>query len=172
MAEKIESGGMMMAIIERRKRAWACIGLIIAVLFIVTGCSGLKSGRKGGSAGTSGAKDKGASPLYYDFGDVLIPKELKVDKKSSFVYQTPGFSAGVLVLNGRVEINSLIAFFENNMTKDNWRPVSKFKSPRTIMLYQKENRWCIINITEKGYTTHTEIWVSPTFGDMDSGLLK
>lgn len=163
---------MIMTTVKRGKGALACIGIIIVMLFIVTGCSGLKSGKRGEPASTSEGKDKGASPLYYDFGDVLIPKEMKVDKKSSFIYQTPGFSAGVLVLNGRVEINSLIAFFENNMTKDNWRPVSKFKSPRTIMLYQKENRWCIINITEKGFTTHTEIWVAPTLGDVGSGLLK
>ena len=161
-----------MTTVKRGKGALACVGIIIVMLFIVAGCSGLKSGRRGESAKTQEGKDKDSSPLYYDFGDVLIPKELKVDKKSSFIYQTPGFSAGVLVLDGRVEINSLIAFFENNMTKDNWRPVSKFKSPRTIILYHKENRWCVINITDKGFTTHTEIWVAPTLGDVESGLLK
>jgi hypothetical protein len=78
----------------------------------------------------------------------------------------------VLALKGRVDINSLITFFENNMAKDNWRAVSSFKSPRSMLLYQKENRWCVISITDKGYTTHVEIWVSPTIGEVEGGLLK
>jgi hypothetical protein len=91
-----------------------------------------------------------------------FPRQLTVNKKLSFVYRTPGFSAGVLSLKGRVEMNSLLSFFHNNMIKDNWRLVSSFKSMRTIMLFQKENRWCVINITEKDFYTYVEIWVSPT----------
>jgi hypothetical protein len=69
-------------------------------------------------------------------------------------------------------MTSLSAFFENNMSKDNWQPVSSFKSPRTIMLFHKENRWCIINISEKEFSTHVEIWVAPTSNEAGSGLLK
>ena len=151
------------------------IGIGVAVMMLALGgCA--SSGVKGGEPGSSAVKDKGPVPLYYDFGDVLVPSELKVDKDSSFVFRTPGFSAGVLALSGRVEINSLIDFFYNNMAKDNWKMVSYFKSRRTIMLFNKENRWCVINITEGDFTTYTEIWVSPTTLDIGSntgsGLLK
>jgi hypothetical protein len=107
--------------------------------------------------------DHGASPKYYDFGDILIPQELDVEKDESFIVKTPSFSAGVLMLKGRVERNSLISFFEGNMLKDNWQMVSSFKSPRTMMLFRKENRWCIINITDRNLKYHTtvEIWVAP-----------
>jgi esterase/lipase superfamily enzyme len=100
--------------------------------------------------------------LYYDFGDVLVPRQMKVDKNASFVFRTPGLSAGVLSLKGRLDGHSLIAFFENNMANDNWRLVSAFKSFRNIMLFKKESRWCVINITEKQIYTYLEIWVSPT----------
>ena len=30
------------------------------------------------------------------------------------------------------------------------------------MLFYKENRWCVINITEKEFMTYAEIWVAPT----------
>lgn len=105
--------------------------------------------------------DKNA-PLYYDFGDVLVPREMRVDKNASFVFRTPGMSAGVLSMKGRVDGHSLILFFENNMASDNWRLVSAFKSYRNIMLFKKESRWCVINITEKQFNTVLEIWVSPT----------
>lgn len=97
---------------------------------------------------------------------------MKVDEKSTFVYRTPAFTSGVLSVKGRVEINSLITFFENNMEKDNWKLISTFKSPRTMMLFQKENRWCVIHIYDKEFSTYSEIWVAPTVGETESGLFK
>ena len=112
------------------------------------------------------------APLYYDFGDVLVPRELKLHAESSFVYQTSGFTAGVLVFKSSVERVSLIKFFDDNMAKDNWQAVSAFKSPRTLLLFQKENRWCVINITESNWDTMVEIWVAPLSGISEAGLLK
>lgn len=161
----------MMAGLKKVKSTLLCIGIVIYVTFLITGCSTLPSERsKSESHEASRQKDK-TGPLYYDFGDVLIPRELKMDQKSSFIYNTAGFSAGVLVLKGRVELGSLTSFFEKNMAKDNWRLVSSFKSSRTIMLFQKQSRWCVINITE-GLSTRTEIWVAPTMNEPVSGLLK
>ena len=160
-----------MAKIRRMKIVATCMGIIVILLLLTTGCSGLKS-KEGGAEPQAKPKDEGPSPLYYDFGDVLVPSEMKVNKKTSFVYQTAGFSSGVLVLSGRIESSSLFAFFETNMVKDNWRPVSSFKSPRTIMLFQKENRWCVISITDGDFKTHVEIWVAPTIGESVTGLLK
>jgi hypothetical protein len=97
---------------------------------------------------------------------------MKVDRDTSFIYRTPGFSAGVLALKGRVEMNSLIAFFENNMAKDNWRAVSSFKSPRTVMLFHKDNRWCVISITEREFNTYAEVWVAPTITEVETDILK
>ncbi|MDM8516312.1 hypothetical protein QUF76_08950 [Desulfobacterales bacterium HSG16] len=148
-----------------------CIA-IAALFFMVTGCSVSQFRGRNYSSSSTAQKAKKPSPVYYDFGDVLIPSELKLDKKSCFTYQTPGFSAGVLSLKGRVDIKSLISFFENNMARDNWQIVSSFKSPRTMMLFHKESRWCVISINEKEFNTYTEIWVSPTATDTEEGLMK
>ena len=146
--------------------------MILAFFLAVSGCSGTQTKGSGPSSSASASKDEGPVPLYYDFGDVLVPSELKIDKKNSFVFQTPGLSAGVLSLSGRVESSSLIAFFENNMAKDAWKKVSSFKSPRTILMFQKENRWCVINITDGDFSTDVEIWVAPTMSETDTGLMK
>ncbi|MEA3428955.1 MAG: hypothetical protein U9Q84_07080 [Thermodesulfobacteriota bacterium] len=161
-----------MTIIRQRKKFLAFIGIGAAFFLMISGCAVGKTKKKGPESQVTTIKQKGPSPLYYDFGDVLIPNKLKIDKKASFVYKTSGFSAGVLVLSGRVEISSLIAFFESNMQKDNWRTISLFKSPRTVMLFQKESRWCMINITEKDFKTHVEVWVAPTLNEAEAGLLK
>ncbi|MCG6892194.1 MAG: hypothetical protein LJE65_01190 [Desulfobacteraceae bacterium] len=142
------------------RRLMGSRGIVVVALLamVVAGCA---STRKGAQMEGS-TKDERNKPLYYDFGDVLIPSELKLDREASFVFQTPAMTAGVLSMRGRVTMPSLIQFFESNMRKDNWQPVSSFKSVRTIMLYQKENRWCVINISEGAYNTLVEVWVAPT----------
>ena len=135
------------------------VGILAALFFLFSGCAHSKKQQEEESSGLS--TEGLAPPIYYDFGDVRLPEELKVIKDDSFVYKTPGFSAGVLVLQGRVEIYSLISFFENSMTNDQWEFVSSFKSMRTIMIFKKVDRYCVINITDRRFSTLVEIWVAP-----------
>ena len=142
---------------------------IMAMLVLVAACSSTPKTTDGSEATEKGDQNV---PLYYDFGDVLIPRELELDTDSSFVYHTSGFTAGILAFKSKVELGSMVEFFENNMAKDNWKAVGTFKSPRTLLLFQKENRWCVINITDNRWDTLVEIWVAP-FNDISgSGLLK
>jgi len=147
----------------------AAIAFFAGLLILLAG--GCAS-QKGTSAETANEGADPNAPLYYDFGDVLVPREMKVDKNASFVFRTPGLSAGVLSMKGRVDGSSLIAFFESNMANDNWSLVSAFKSYRNIMLFKKESRWCVINITEKKMYTYLEIWVSPTIAGASPELYK
>ena len=151
--------------IDAYKR-FLCFGIIVLLL---AACSSTPKTTDGSEARE---KDDKNAPLYYDFGDVLIPRELELDVNSSFVYHSSGFTAGILAFKSNAELGSMIDFFENNMAKDNWKAVGTFKSPRTLLLFQKENRWCVINITDKRFDTMVEIWVAP-FNDVSGpGLLK
>ena len=161
-----------MSIVKVSKSMVRYLAVIVTMMLLVSGCSTLSQNEEDSAAQPAAEQKKEETPLYYDFGDVPVPPELKLNSKNSFVYRTQGFSAGVLVLKGAIELGSLITFFENNMTRDNWQVVSTFKSPRTLLLFQKENRWCVINITDDTYNTHVEIWVAPTINPTDSGLLK
>jgi hypothetical protein len=149
--------------------ALSWFGVIAALVLISSACSSTPETTDGSEARESDRKD---APLYYDFEDVLVPKDLKLNAKSSFVYQTSGLSAGVLVFSSKVERGSLVQFFENNMAKDNWQVVGSFKSPRTLLLFEKDNRWCVINIADNSWQTLVEIWVAPYSGRSGSGLLK
>jgi hypothetical protein len=151
-----------------------CVWLVAMLLLVTAGCSTLKKDNKDTTttSATASTKQDKNKPVYLDFDDVLLPKELKIIRDESFVYQTAGFTVGILSMKARVEINSLIEFFEKNMRKDNWQLLSEFKSPQTMMLFQKENRWCVINITEGSYNTLVRIWVAPMAVDATSGLLK
>ncbi len=137
--------------------------LLMAALFIIGGLSqGCVPSTKATTRGEGGAKvkDEGPIPVYYDFDDVLVPSELKMDKKSSFVYATPNFASGVLVMDGFVDADSLVAFFKENMAKDGWFLRSSFRYRRTILVYQKGNRDCLITIVDAMTRTHVEIWLA------------
>ena len=157
---------------KHRKSILHHLTVLLVSMFFFAGCSAFSQKKEDTARQPSAEQVDENVPLYYDFGDVPVPTELKLVTKSSFVYRTSGFSAGVLVLKGSVEFGSLIEFFENNMAKDNWRIISTFKSPRTLLLFQKETRWCVINITDDKFNTHVEIWVAPTTSPTESGLFK
>jgi hypothetical protein len=154
------------------RRSW--FPLLAALLLATAGCSALSKDKPADSSPPPKAgKSDQAAPIYLDFDDVLIPGEMEIDRDESFVYQTSGFTVGSLSLKGRVEVGSLIAFFEKNMPRDNWRMVSQFKSPqRTMMLLQKQNRWCVLEISEGAYNTYAKVWVSPTINPTAGGLVK
>ena len=150
----------------------AMLAVSMAVMLAASGCSALKSKQgPATSAAASSAQPAQIKTMYLDFGDVLLPKELKVNKNDSFVFTTAGLTAGVLSLKGRVESNSLITFFENRMPEDGWQMISAIKSHRSMLLFKKQARWCVIGIEEGQMNTYAEIWVAPTMAP-ESGLIK
>jgi hypothetical protein len=92
-------------------------------------------------------------PDVREFDDVLIPREM---------------SAGLLRLSGRVEANSLMRYFQNNMTNEGWRLVTHFRSPHSLMLFQKGNRMAIIAIEDADFQTFADVWVVPLNESIDS----
>ena len=53
------------------------------MISLLAGCAGTETRPPGETPGEASAADKGPSPLYYDFGDVLVPSELKMNKDES-----------------------------------------------------------------------------------------
>lgn len=145
----------------RHDRFFKSLLVLLISLVLSSGCAYLRgNGGESDEAAVPG-EEMEAGALYYDFGDVPIYSSLKVDKKRSFVYHVPGFTAGVLGLSGRVDIDTLEYFFKKSMPKDNWKLVCSFKSPRSVLFFTKEKKSCIINMTEKWFKTEVEIWVAP-----------
>lgn len=149
--------------------------IVVTAMFLLTGCSALKS-KKATPKSPTGSASTVTAPksknVYLDFGDVLLPKQLKTDHKNSFVFSTSGFTAGVLSLKGRVEVNSLMNFFENKMPVDGWQLISAIKASRSMLLFKKQERWCVISIIEGRMSASVEIWVAPTLGGARGGLVK
>jgi hypothetical protein len=149
---------------------WRKFAVMWVLLVVVSGCSTMGETDPAVPADVVQTPDSG--PPASDFSDIRLPQSLKPIKDQTFFMQTGGFAAGVLSLRGRVDSHSLVAFFENQMQKDNWRIVGFFKSIRSLMMFYKENRWCVINITERDFFTYVEVWVAPTLHPLDANLIK
>lgn len=143
-------------------------GLLVVVSFVAlvsfSGCMGLtSSGDTEKKTKAQPAKSRKTTAVYYDFEDVLIPKELEVVEDYTMVVSTPGYTSGIMAFKGRVEKRSLFNFFNNNMMKDNWSVVTQIKSPgTTIMVFDKASRCSVITIKDKNFYTYVEVGVAPT----------
>jgi len=108
-----------------------------------------------------GGKEAESAPQTTDFDDIQVPGELKIEPDKSFVYSSAGFRAGILHYTGYVEINSLVDYFSTTMTQQGWRLRSTFRSPKMVLLFEKNQKAALIMIYEKMLLTHVEIWVAP-----------
>ena len=137
--------------------------LMLSILLLVgAGCAAWEKSRDTSEeTGEKKSEVEAPAPVYYDFVDILIPAELSLVKKSSFVYSTPSFSAGVLVFEGYVQGESLVNFFTTNMPKDGWTLKSSFRYRRVILSFEKEERSCLVSVAEFTVKTRVEIWVAP-----------
>jgi len=144
------------------------IALLLVILLSVgwMGCSTTVKDRQqgqpaGGAPGEATSEGEGMGKYYFD--DVRVPSELNYKSDKSFTYETPGFKAGILVFSKwRLDVDSLIDFFNYQMEKDNWKRVNSFKGKESILNFSKPDKTCTIKIVERWYgTTVVEIRVGP-----------
>ena len=116
------------------------------------------------SSESSSGKAGGGSqmrPTAYDFPDVMIPNELELVSGSSYVFQGPKTKAGLLVFKGRVETRSVVDFFQTSMPRENWKFKGGFRYKRSVLVFEKPDKICLINIHEDLYYTYVEVYLTP-----------
>jgi hypothetical protein len=100
-------------------------------------------------------------PLFYDFPDIPVPQELDLQPKDSYVVQSGAIRTGILTLRGRVELNSLINFFQMAMPREHWKPKGYFRYQRSVMIFEKPDKVCVIRLYEGTIYSYVEIFVTP-----------
>lgn len=150
------------------------MGALLAVMFIAGACGVLKPIEDPASREKGPFDRRGAVSVYLDFDDVLIPGDLKINRAKSYLFKMDNRPMGVLFLVGRNKPEVFQSFFQTNMAKDNWEPTGGFTGSRSLLLFEKENRQCIITMSNEPYGvgTQVEIWVTPKAEALGSGLLK
>ena len=106
----------------------------------------------------------GSHALFYDFQDIPVPNEMNVLSSESSVYESGPFKTGILTLRGRVDLNSLINFFQLAMKNQGWKAKGSFRYRRSVMVFEKPDKVCVMNFYEKLYYSYVEIYVVPSGG--------
>lgn len=149
----------------KQAKPWLALCLALAIS-LASGCSLFSSSSSDADQNATAAGDKpsrqGSLGRYYDFDDIQVPLQLKLNKDQSILFRVGTFKAGVLVFSDNVEVESLINFFVDSMGKDNWTLKSTFKYPKTALFFAKPGKTCVIQITEGWFKTTVELWVAPT----------
>lgn len=148
---------------------WSVLSALLLCLTIVPGCYNRQSNAppsplspQSQSPASTPPAASAPRPMYYDFPDIPVPAELTRLDKGTFVFQSGPFKAGLLTLRGiRVDLKSLISFFQMAMVRENWKPKGGFHSERTVLIFEKPDKTCVINLYENLFRTYVEIYVAP-----------
>lgn len=101
-----------------------------------------------------------SQPFYpRDFKEVLIPDGLALDRAESMYIKSESFNGGILNYQGRLEVNSLVEFFENSMPQKGWTLSGSVKSLNSLLIFTKHQKTCMISITESKLSMNTEVYI-------------
>ncbi len=149
-------------------------GLVVVFAFLgilgLCSCAQLRASTTGGVEAVPPASDEelagsemAAQSIMFEFPDIPLPIELKKVNDKSIVIHTNSYQGGLLVLKGRVTVDSLVDFFKKSMPKYGWKLNGTVSASRTLLGFSKGgNAYCLIQIFEEkmGFQTEVQIWLS------------
>ena len=128
--------------------------LLLFAQWALTGCAAFSSQEKGTAPPETALRGS-----FSGFEDVLIPSDMSVDKKKSQIYSAGKGKVGLLTFTGRVEPDSLADFFQNNLPRNGWKPMTSLKDRDHTLIFLKDERVCLITISETWFSTVCEVRV-------------
>ena len=82
----------------------------------------------------------------YRFEDIPIPPGMNLARKESFIYETKDSKTGLLVYEGKGEMEKLVLFLKQQMPKYKWRLISNFELQNVMLTFVKEGWIAVITI--------------------------
>lgn len=140
-------------------RSTITLFFILALVALLGACTTTGSSSADTTAPT--AVEYQEPDYYYDFDDILIPKEIKYVEGESYKLDNAKFRAAIMKFKGRVQVLELVQYFINNMAKDNWTLISNNKAGKlSVLNFEKFNKSCVIQVDDSfGSATTTIIAV-------------
>lgn len=133
------------------------IFLCLAACLMLGGCAGM--------FGTSSSE----GPYYYgEFDDIPIPSELSGIKETTIITTPGGIKTGLQVFKGRVEVGSLNSAMISYMQREGWELRSSTRGARSLLLFEKQDRYSTIYITDAFFNTEMQVYVSPKLSGINS----
>jgi len=146
-----------------KKEGWQrafLAGMVVVLLIVgVYGCKNLFSYR---TVKDREPEVKQPIATSYRFEDIPLPPGVSLNQKESFIYEARTIKTGILIYEGRGEMEKLSSFFKQQMPKYQWKLVSNFELHNVMLTFVKEGWISIITILpQEGETKRIEIRVGP-----------
>ena len=125
----------------REKAIWT--GVILILLLGAFGCGSLSPF---GTIRERESEVRQPIPTSYLFEDIPVPSGMTLNRKESFIYETKATKAGLLIYEGKGEIEKLANFFKKQMPNYQWRLVSNFELHNVMLTFIKEGWSSVIYI--------------------------
>jgi len=101
-------------------------------------------------------------PNSFRFEDIPIPPGMTLNRKESFIYETGAIKTGLLIYEGKGEMEKLSGFFKEQMPKYRWRLMSNFELHNIMLSFIKEGWSSVIYILPmESETKRIEIRTGP-----------
>ncbi|MBM4339455.1 MAG: hypothetical protein FJ110_07905 [Deltaproteobacteria bacterium] len=144
---------------NKTSKSFFCAGMILLLVVGAYGCGDFFSVRT-----IREREPEKTQPIAtsYRFEDIPLPPGMNLNRKESFVYETGTTRTGLLVYEGKGEMEKLANFFKQQMPKHQWRLVSNFELHNVMLTFIKEGWSSVIYIQPQGdETRRIEIRVGP-----------
>ncbi|MDD3310508.1 hypothetical protein [Pseudodesulfovibrio sp.] len=124
--------------------------VMVSLLMLFAACTTTSGGQSADTDPAGGTQAAQQAPdYYYDFDDILIPKEISYQNDDSYKLDNSKFRAAIMKFKGRVEVLELVQYFVNNMSKDNWKLISNNKTGAlSVLSFEKYNKSCVIQVED------------------------
>jgi hypothetical protein len=142
---------------DKKKNKGFVFGLLVVVLFALSGCFGSNSGSTDISTGESDASYAPLASSVGNYEDIELPAEMEYSNKNSMSIRTDSFRGGIIHYKGRVEVHSLKDFIIASMKKNKWKLAGEVSSSHVILAFTKPNKTCMMNIEPNGPLSDTTL---------------
>lgn len=129
--------------------------VLLALFLFTAGCTTTQSSSGSDTTTPTGAQTYENPNFYYDFDDILVPRELEFQHDESYTLDNAKFKAAIMVFTGRVVAADVFTFFVNNMARDNWQLINSLRGEISVLNFEKANKSCMIQIQDDFTTTVT-----------------
>ncbi len=139
---------------EKKKLLWAIL------VFFLASCAAHSEGPKG-QAPVSSAPSARPVLRHTDFPDLVLPNELEIVREKTLIVKTPTYVGGLITARGRVTVDSLVTFFERQLTARGWQQVGSIRYKNTLLAFRRPNGSCFIYISSSSFgNLEVKIWAS------------
>ena len=95
------------------------------------------------------------------FSDVPTPTGFRLLSEKSFVLESGGVRAGVLRYVGKANLESITAFYKNQMQMYNWALLNVLEYGDRMLNFERENESCVVTVEPKGSKIEIAVSLAP-----------